>query len=234
MPSNVIKGFYLEEAWKNAFTGNNSSIIFDVDGNVFKDSISFANLVNDKDGNFGLAGRPTDGQITIWINAPSSSATTGGLVHTVIEELNTTHQLQGGAITTGEWVHFNIKLDSVNKKLELKINDVVVETLTLSADLNLFSQLQGAVLFRYLDKTVENVDRYDGMVDDFRIYSKALTDQDDTDIFLWGNQSLQFQKKVFVPKQAFARGCTVGFKFESDDFMQIRTMGIKYNNKQIR
>ena len=232
--NNTVQGYYLKEAWEFAFSGNNSRIIFDVNGNVFKDYISFESLVNDSTGVIGIAGRPTDGQISIWVNPDDSVNGTTGSIQTIIEEQTATHNLTGGTVGTGQWVHFSIKLDSNNRQLTLKINDVLAQTITLSADLNLFSQAKSAVMFRYLNTLGEDIHRYDGMVDDFRIYDKAITDQDETDIYLWGKQDLQFQKKVFIPKKAFSRGCTVGFKFESDDYMQIKTIGIKYRNKNMR
>lgn len=232
---NEIKGYYLEKAWKVAFENTVHRIVFDTSGNVFKNSISFENLVNTFDGKVGMAGRPTDGQITIWINPDDTVNGQTGSIQTIIEEKTDTHNLTGGVNpTTNEWLHFSIKIDSVNKTLTLKINDVLVQTITLSGELNLFNEAKSAVLFRYLNKNFNDEHKYDGMIDDFRIYAKALSDQEDTDIYKWGNQSLQFQKKVYIPKQAVSRGCTVGFKFQSDDYMQLRTFGIKYRNKQMR
>jgi len=231
---NDIRFFYHKAAWTFAFgspTGNTSRIVFDTQGSVYKDTISFDNLVVSFDGIVGPAGRSSDGQITIWNNSHDGTFT--GLVHAMIESPDEIYTVNGGTIETDQYFHFIIKIDNINKLVTLKINNVVVDTAVLKDGVNLFNKVQKSVLFHYLDFDIED-HRYRGKVDDFRIYDFVTSDQQDKDVFDWGNQKLQFEKKIYVPSNGNERGCSAGLKIESKDFVQIRNLGIEFTNINIR
>ena len=229
--ANDIKYYYHKDAWTTAFSGNDSRIVFDTDGSVYKDVIDFGHLVVDYTGVIGPAGLPSDGQITIWAN--SHNGTSLGLIHSVLEGDDNAYNVNGGAIDTNDWHHIILKIDVANQLFTLKVDDTVVDTTPFAGDVRLFNKLQKAVLFRYLQESAD-YDRYDGAIDDFRIYQFVTTDQNDTDIYDWGNQRLQFEEKIYVPKQGFERGRSTGFKIETEDYMHIRNLAIEYHNINMR
>lgn len=225
--ANQIKFYYHKDWWESAFKGRDSRIVFDRQGSVYRDSISFGNLVVSWDGIRGPASFPGQGQITVFSNA--NNGTYLGLVHVVLEGASDVFELSSGVATieTNQYHHVIIKIDNANSIARLKIDNVEVDTVPLTAGVALFNRLQQAVMYRYLNTTVDN-HMYKGRVDDFRIYESVTTDQDDEDIYRWGSQWLQHEEVPYVPPQGACRGVSGGFRIETDDFIQVRSMGIEY------
>lgn len=225
--ANEIKFWYNKDWWESAFKGRDSRIVFDRQGSVYRDSISFSNLVCSWNGIRGPASFPNQGQITVFSNAHNGTYT--GLIHVILESGTDVYELSSGVdtIETNQYHHVIIKIDNALQIARLKIDNVEVDTVSLTTGVALFNKLQQAVMYRYLNTTV-NDHRYKGKVDDFRIYDFVTTNQNDEDMYRWGNQWLQHEEVPYVPPQGACRGVSGAIRVETDDYVQVRSMGIEY------
>lgn len=223
--ANQFKFYYHKDWWEIAFSGRNSHIVFDRQGSVYRDSIAFSNLVVSWNGIRGPASYPNSGQITIFSNANTGTYT--GLAHVVLESPNHTYELSGGAIETDQYHHIMVQVDNANSIANLYIDTILVDNVPLYESVNLFNRLQQAVMYRYLNTSV-GTHRFKGKVDDFRIYDFVTDSKQNEDLYRWGKQWLQHEEVAYVPPKGTSRGVDAGFKIESDDYIQVRSMGIEY------
>lgn len=235
MPHNIVPYYYHKDSWTVAFSGNSSKIVMTPSGSVFKDSVAIENLVVDQDGNPGYAGLPAKNEFAIFTNRQDGTGYDAA-VHVNIKDVNVTGKqinLATGEVKFNVWRHVSVVLDNVNKTAKIYLDGVLGAEIAYTGDISLFSSIRSSVLGRHAFVKFEGYE-YAGLIDDFRIYPTPLTEDQINDIVLWGNQKIEFEERVFVPPKGFHKGKTASFRFSSDDYMNIRQLGIEYRREEIR
>jgi len=224
----AIPYFYKEAPWKIAFNGNNSKIVIAKSGAVYKDFISPFQLVNDENGVDGFAGISGSDEITVFANSGNGNA-----VLAQIKCAGGSVEVSGGTFTIDEWIHAGIVYSAIDKTFKLYIDGKLVDTTTSSTAINPFQSIRDAFLGRNTNLFITDFN-LTGFLDDFRIYDKALTDENISDIHDFGRQFLQFEKLRFVTPKSVNVGRSAIFKFTSNDFMQIRNFGVEFKERRVR
>lgn len=226
----TIKYYYVHDAWITALVGTNSDIVIGTDGSVYKGSVAQENLINNGEGEAGELGFTTPGGIAIKVNTENAQGTYNGLANVFMEDSSNQYYLNGGTFVLNEWHHVALSIDSTNLEAKLYIDGIEVDTVTLTAVFPLFSTKRNI----YLGKN-PIIDGFEflGKLDDFRIYNTVLTENNINDIYDWGNQEIEHEQKIYIPPKGYYTGRDASFKFESDDYMNIRSLVVEYKNKMI-
>lgn len=231
MKTNPVSYFYHQVAFKNAFPiGSNLKMIITNDGSVFAGSVSSENLVVSGTSVVGDAGLARNGDISIIANR--DGILTGALAVT-FTGTNGTLFAKGGIPTNKQWIHGALTIDNINKEIKLYVDTTLVDTVKFTGDVTPFASIRDVILGRNVDVTKDEF-AFTGRIDDFRIYKTVLNEQDIKDIVSFGNQKLNFDEKIYVPKRDTSRGRALSLKIESEDFMQVRSIAIEYFNKRLK
>jgi hypothetical protein len=169
-----VQFFYDKTAYEFAFLGNNSEIVVDKDGNVYKDFISPQSLVITNNGDKGAAGQAVRDFIEIKVNSKFVDKEINAVVAGFADVAGNVQFVKGG--TRGaldEWKHGLVVIDNDLLQLRLYVEGALVQSVSIPNAITLFTAVKDTLIGKSTKGALSNFN-LNGSVDDFRIYEDLL------------------------------------------------------------
>lgn len=165
---------YNKAAFEHAFLGNNSDIVIDKNGSVYKDYISAYTLVVDQNGGIGAAGKEIKSFINIAVNQKEVTNDTNAVVARLSDVSGKMQTIRGGTRKRlDEWSHAFLVVDNELLQLRLYVEGELVQTVSIPEKIELFTSANDVLIGRNTKFELAHYD-LNGSVDDFRIYQDFL------------------------------------------------------------
>nr|NQU91954.1 PKD domain-containing protein [Bacteroidota bacterium] len=167
------------------FDGNNSDLIDNVNypGFELKESISFAAWINPDNVTpsikMGIAGKgnSTHRNYDLFITPESK-------IHFYVEDLDTTVVESNTVLQTGEW-YFVVGVYEINQKLKIYV-DGLLDSELATFGIPASSASEFAIGCQGRNKCTNYSQAFEGIIDDVRLYDKALSDSEIYDLYIEG------------------------------------------------